>query len=226
MSRPGGRPLGSVPCLVALGLALTACSPGESRWRDKVDCSGLPRLPERMTTAVEAGKAPFTDADLEPGEARIALRWSDASGDLVLRSRPRHVADVLYKPYDSNFPDWGPAWVVGIPLHCDPSAAAFVEFVPADGSQEPLTPGAYRVRGVGFDVPDLEQGEGGAPQEVSGEMVITEAGAGESSGYLRGWGHTGLRSYIFDQPVDVEIEIVAFAFREIPTQWVADDSHP
>ncbi len=105
------------------------------------------------------------------------------------------------------------SWAIGVDLPlCTPDAAAFVHFVPTDSTDETLASGEFAISGLGFGVPELEQGADLPATELDGAITVTSASTDHATGFMSGYARTALKSHVTQKSLGIEVEITALAF--------------
>jgi hypothetical protein len=172
---------------------------------DVVDCAGLPRMPAEV--AASASPSELLLDDLGVGTARVGLQWKDGDGNGAFLTK--ETTAVVVRGRDDA------SWAIGVDLSCTPDARTTVHF-PASGSE--VVPGEFAITAFGFDVPRLEQGEDDADNEVEGTVTVTSSSGGRVSGLMSGYARTPLVSFITQEYLGIEVEVMALAFHELPVE--------
>lgn len=199
-----------VPVALAAALCVGCISNRPLFARRVVDCSAFPEPTAEMMAAIERSEPAILDSDLAPGESRIIFKMSDADGEHWFLS-PQDTEGSAYP---------APTWDIEVvysfqaQLPCRPNGSAGVAFLPRVFSYDTPAPGSYEVLNVGMDVPSREQGSNGM-EDPHGVVVITYSDANRVSGYLDGGGRGPILSFLNQEELGTDFELVAAAFREI-----------
>lgn len=194
----GGRALALAVLVVGAG-----CRGGPGSGR-VVDCTKLQESPTQLASAEDAVD------DLPWGTARLRLRWL-ADGE----EHDLFVEEATAEVYHPPPPISEGTWSVQVELDCSPESAAVVLFQ-ADPAEPSLLPGEYPLNGVGFDVPELEQGGRVLESTFEGTATVTDVTDLRASGFVTGSGRTVLLSYITQGDIGVEAEVSELAFNRLP----------
>jgi hypothetical protein len=203
-----------------LPIVLVSCSGSDGLPADvltPVDCTNLPPAPEELVQHATSAEAVLLDADLATGTGQILLGWSeDGAEEQWFLTAPREGSPILFAQGIDDLP----VWHLRIKIPCLPESATNVQWT-RDGAKSPLTPGAYPLVSVSFDVPEREQTADQESQELSGDIVITKTADGRVSGYLQGWGGGAIYSNFTQEDLGVRYEVAAMKFEQISSDFVA-----
>lgn len=186
-------------------LLVAGCDSQRRFYTDEVDCTGLPPLsPER------AGDPSLSEtllSDLANGTARVGLRWDDGSGDQLFLTTET-TAFIVREEQPAT-------WSIGVDLACSPDSRTQIHFASSDPTVDSLAAGDFTISAFGFDVPELEQGDDPEDKDFEGTITVTAFAGGQASGFMTGRGRAGLISFVTQESLGIEVEILALAFSDI-----------
>ena len=203
--------------LIPIWLAAScAKQPDDSRYFQPWTCSSADGVADDLDAD---GDGEVTELDLVPGESAVQFRWlePERSSPVVVSRRLDSILQVnpfLGPSGELRQPGDGPVWGIWHRIACEQEASLFLWFPGV------AVPAQIPVTSVRLDIPSLEQGGPGGPNDdielpTDLRVLLTETTSAHLSGHLVGTVDITVHSNITGESMGQVIRVEGYAFNQV-----------